>query len=58
MMTLPIGLQSLTENVPGKERDFGMIMAAATLVAVPVIIVFLFLQRQFISGLLSGSVKQ
>jgi ABC-type glycerol-3-phosphate transport system permease component len=51
MMTLPIGLQSLTENVPGKERDFGMIMAAATLVAVPVIIVFLFLQRQFISGL-------
>ncbi len=58
MMTLPIGLRALTENVPGKERDYGMIMAAATLVSVPVIIVFIAMQRQFISGLLSGSVKQ
>ncbi len=58
MMTLPIGLRALTENVPGKGRDYGMIMAAATLVSVPVIIVFIALQRQFISGLLSGSVKQ
>jgi multiple sugar transport system permease protein len=58
MMTLPIGLRALTENVPGKGRDYGMIMAAATLVSVPVIIVFLAMQRQFISGLLSGSVKQ
>ena len=58
MMTLPIGLARLTENVPGKTRDFGVIMAAATLVSVPVIAVFIAMQRQFISGLLSGSVKQ
>jgi len=58
MMTLPIGLARLTENVPGKTRDFGVIMAAATLVSVPVIAVFMAMQRQFISGLLSGSVKQ
>jgi len=41
--------------VPGKTRDFGVIMSAATLVAVPVIVVFMAMQRQFISGLLSGS---
>jgi ABC-type glycerol-3-phosphate transport system permease component len=58
MMTLPIGLARLTENVPGKTRDFGVIMAAASLVSVPVLLVFLAMQRQFISGLMSGSVKQ
>jgi ABC-type glycerol-3-phosphate transport system permease component len=58
MMTLPIGLARMTENVPGKSRDFGLIMTAATMVAVPVIAVFLAMQRQFISGLLSGAVKQ
>jgi len=58
MMTLPIGLARMTENVPGKTRDFGVIMAAATLVSVPVLAVFMSMQRQFISGILSGSVKQ
>lgn len=58
MMTLPIGLRALTENVPGKGRDYGMIMAAASMVSIPVIAVFMAMQRQFISGLLSGAVKQ
>jgi len=58
MMTLPIGLARMTENVPGKTRDFGVIMAAATLVSVPVLAVLMSMQRQFISGILSGSVKQ
>jgi ABC-type glycerol-3-phosphate transport system permease component len=58
MMTLPIGLARLTENVPGKTRDFGVIMAAASLVSIPVLLIFLAMQRQFISGLMSGSVKQ
>jgi ABC-type glycerol-3-phosphate transport system permease component len=57
MMTLPIGLARLTENVPGKSRDFGVIMAAASLVSVPIIIVFMAMQRQFISGILSGALK-
>jgi ABC-type glycerol-3-phosphate transport system permease component len=57
MMTLPIGLARLTENVPGKSRDFGVIMAAASLVSVPIILVFIAMQRQFISGILSGAVK-
>lgn len=58
MMTLPIGLRALTENVPGKERDYGMIMAAASLVSIPVVAVFLAMQKQFVAGLLSGAVKQ
>jgi len=57
MMTLPIGLARLTENVPGKSRDFGVIMAAASLVSVPIILVFMAMQRQFISGILSGAIK-
>jgi multiple sugar transport system permease protein len=57
MMTLPIGMARLTENVPGKSRDFGVIMAAATLVSVPILLVFLAMQRQFISGILGGAVK-
>ena len=58
MMTLPVGLVALTENVPGKSRDFGVIMAAATLVAIPIILMFLAVQRQFVSGMLMGSIKE
>jgi ABC-type glycerol-3-phosphate transport system permease component len=57
MMTLPIGMARLTENVPGKSRDFGVIMAAATLVSLPILLVFFAMQRQFITGILSGAVK-
>lgn len=56
-MTLPLGLQLLQASVAGQQTDYGVIMAAATLVSVPVIIVFLLMQRQFVSGLLSGAVK-
>lgn len=56
-MTLPLGLSLLQAQVTGTQVDYGVIMAAATLVSVPVIIVFLLMQRQFISGLLSGAVK-
>jgi ABC-type glycerol-3-phosphate transport system permease component len=44
--------------VPGKSRDFGVIMAAATLVAIPIILMFLAVQRQFVSGMLMGSIKE
>jgi multiple sugar transport system permease protein len=58
MMTLPVGLVALTENVPGKSRDFGVIMAATTLVAIPILFLFLAVQRQFVSGMLMGSIKE
>lgn len=56
-MTLPVGLALLQSQAAGTGTDYSVIMAAATMVAVPAIVVFFLLQRQFISGLLSGAVK-
>ena len=37
--------------------DYGALMAALVLTVIPVIILYLFLQRQIISGVISGAVK-
>jgi multiple sugar transport system permease protein len=39
------------------KSNFDTMMAFSTLVAIPAIVAFLLLQRQFVSGLTSGSVK-
>ena len=52
--TLPLGLNSL---VSGYQREYGLVMAAAVLAAVPTIAAFLVLRRQLIEGLTVGSVK-
>jgi multiple sugar transport system permease protein len=57
LYTLPLGLATLLGNVVAESIDYGMVMAGAFLTALPIIIVFLFMQRQFISGLTLGSVK-
>jgi multiple sugar transport system permease protein len=52
--TLPVGLASLSrEHV----QDFELMMAGAVITIVPVLILFLALQRYYIRGLLLGSVK-
>ena len=52
--TLPVGLASLSrEHV----QDFELMMAGAVITVVPVLILFLALQRYYIRGLLLGSVK-
>ena len=56
-MTLPVGLALLQSQAAGMQTDYSVIMAAATLVAVPAIIVFLLMQPQFMSGLTTGAVK-
>lgn len=62
-LTLPVGLAALnalgggTAGGGSQETKFGIIMAAATLVALPVMLIFLGLQKQFIAGLTVGSVK-
>ena len=38
-------------------RDFALIMAGATIISVPVIIVYVIFQRQFVQGLTAGAVK-
>lgn len=52
--TLPIGLSEFSTMFT---VDWGGTMAAAVLISVPVIILFLWLQKYFISGLTMGSVK-
>ncbi|MFJ5262433.1 carbohydrate ABC transporter permease [Streptomyces sp. NPDC088387] len=51
--TLPLGLQTLaSESIP----QYNNLMAGSLIVVVPVILLFLFLQRYFVSGLV-GAVK-
>jgi len=52
-------LAAVVGNVTsGREPPVGASMAAATLVTIPVILVFVALQKHYIAGLTAGSVKQ
>ncbi|MGH3146640.1 MAG: carbohydrate ABC transporter permease [Rubrobacter sp.] len=54
MYTVPVALSSLI----GLQRiDYGQLMMGTSLAVIPIMIFFLLLQRQFIAGILSGSVK-
>ncbi|MEG1457817.1 MAG: carbohydrate ABC transporter permease, partial [Acetivibrio sp.] len=52
--TLPIALYYFTSQF---SSDYGAMMAATVLVALPSIIFYILLQKQVVSGLVSGSVK-
>ncbi|RZU60788.1 carbohydrate ABC transporter membrane protein 2 (CUT1 family) [Zhihengliuella halotolerans] len=54
IMTLPVGL-TLLQNSEGNAA-WGVLMAGALLVIVPVLVVFAVLQRHIVSGLTQGSV--
>jgi arabinosaccharide transport system permease protein len=54
MFTLPIGLASLMSPYG---NNYDMLIAGAVLAVIPIIILFVFYQRAFISGLSSGGVK-
>lgn len=53
--TLPVWLRSFTDVNRG--TDWGGIMAASTLLSIPVVVFFLIVQRRMTSGLAAGSVK-
>lgn len=54
-MTLPLWLQTFqTQN---RGTDWGGVMAGSTAVAVPVIIIFLIVQKQMTKGMVAGAVK-
>ncbi len=55
MFTLPVGLTQLQQRYTS---NVGTIMAGTVLTMMPLILVFLLMQRQFIEGLTSGAVKQ
>ena len=55
MMTLPVGLTQLV-NSDGGTQNWGMLMAGAVIVLLPILIIFAALQRYIVSGLTQGSV--
>lgn len=55
--TLPLWLRSFLSASVNRGVDWAEVMAASTLIAVPVIIFFLIVQGRMTSGLVSGAVK-
>ncbi|MFI6156855.1 carbohydrate ABC transporter permease [Kitasatospora sp. NPDC051170] len=55
MHTLPVALATLQGNQ--NATDFGAILAGTAISTLPMMVLFLVLQRQFISGLLAGATK-
>lgn len=53
--TLPVGLLTFSQQFG--QTDYPQLFAALTLSAVPILVVFLLAQRQFMRGLTSGAVK-
>jgi multiple sugar transport system permease protein len=56
--TLTVGLATFSQDLGAAGKiEYGNILAGATLVCLPVVAVFLAMQRQFVQGLTLGSVK-
>ncbi len=54
LKTLPVGLQLL---VFGDIYPWGKLMAASVMMAIPVVLVYIFAQRYLVGGLTAGSIK-
>ncbi|MCG2798418.1 MAG: carbohydrate ABC transporter permease [Cellulomonas sp.] len=63
MATLQVVLSTLSQNITGHKigADYatvtGELLAASSLALVPLLVIFILLQRHFINGILAGSVK-
>jgi multiple sugar transport system permease protein len=58
-MTLPVGLDSIQGGITaGSEAPIGPSMAGATLVTIPIVLIFIAVQKHYIAGLTAASVKQ
>lgn len=55
-MTLPVGL-NLLQSVESQTGSYGILMAGAVMVIVPVLVIFAALQRYVVAGLTQGAVK-
>lgn len=53
--TLPVWLRTFIQA--NRATDWGAVMAGATMLAIPVVIFFLFVQHRMTSGLVAGAVK-
>ncbi|HBA69962.1 MAG TPA: ABC transporter permease [Lachnospiraceae bacterium] len=52
--TIPVGVMNLTGTL---RTEWGTLIAALTLSAIPIIIVFFIFQKQFVRGIAAGSIK-
>ncbi len=53
--TVPVALAALTGS---SDVDYGQLLTGTAVAAVPMAVLFLFLQKHFVSGMLAGAVKQ
>jgi len=53
--TLPIGIMDFVGQY---ETNWGNLMASSILIILPVIIIFTFIQKQLIAGLIEGAIKE
>jgi multiple sugar transport system permease protein len=60
MKTLPVGVAAFTPVVGTRTQleGFSVAMAAVTILSVPSLLLFFFLQRHFIQGIAQGGIKQ
>ncbi|MDR1513878.1 MAG: carbohydrate ABC transporter permease [Propionibacteriaceae bacterium] len=54
MRPLPIGLMFFLNDI---SRDWGPVTALVTIIVLPVVTIFIFLQRYFVAGMAEGAVK-
>jgi len=54
LRTAPLGLAFFQGR---NTTDFALLAAGAVIVATPIVILYVFLQRHFIRGMLSGAIK-
>ena len=54
-VTLPLWLQSFQQGLQGS--DWGGVMAGSTLITIPVLILFIFVQNRMSTGMVSGAVN-
>lgn len=57
MRTLPVGLALLRATSEEGSTPWNLLMAASIFVIVPILVLFIFTQKQFVAGLTSGAVK-
>ncbi|MBF9013994.1 MULTISPECIES: carbohydrate ABC transporter permease [unclassified Oceanispirochaeta] len=56
MYNFPVALSVLDGN--NWQKDYGVIMLATSIATLPILVIFLILQNQFISGVMGGAVKE
>lgn len=57
MRTFQVGLTILYQTEYNHDADYGLLMAGASIAAIPVIVLFVFLQRYFLQGITLGALK-